>query len=224
MAARCAGVPGDHRHDHVTPVHDVDRFLPADLAHRPGVGGVARVAQRLLGDDRGRVDEPRDHPDVGPADRRVVEDVVEFGLARQQVVEHRLARLAQVLRDPVQQLGVADFVLDLRGERQLAAQSRSSHQPLALGQDAHELGVGVHLDESQDGRSVLVGHGVDGLDLAAVHDVRLEPLEPGVIRLVVRAHRRAAAGPFGGGEHRIERERVGHRISLRLCRAIVSGR
>ncbi len=149
---------------------------------------------------------------------------MELGLAREQVVEHRLARLPEILRDPVEQLGVADFVLDLGGERQLAAKGRSTHQPLALGQDAHELRVGVHLDEAQDGRPVLVGHGVDGLDLAAAHHVRLEPLEPRVVRLVVRPHRGAAARPFGWRQDRIERERVGHGISLRLCRAIVSGR
>ena len=41
MAARCAGGAGRHGHDHVAAVHDVDRFLPADLAHRPGVRRVA---------------------------------------------------------------------------------------------------------------------------------------------------------------------------------------
>ena len=167
-------------------MHDVDRLLPADLAHRPRVRRVRRVAQRLLGDDRGGVDEPGDHPDIGPADRRVVEDVVELGLPGEQVVEHRLARLAEVLGDAVEQLGVPDLVLDLRGQGQLPAQGRRPHQPLALGQDAHQLAVGVHLDEAQDGRPVLVGHPVGRLDLAAGRDVRLEQRVPLVVRQVRR--------------------------------------
>ena len=105
-------------------MHDVDRFLPADLAHRPRVRRVAAVAQRLLGDDRRGVHEPGDHADVGPADRRVVEDVVELRLAGEQVVEHRLARLAEVLGHAVEQLGVPDLVLDLGGQGELAAQGR----------------------------------------------------------------------------------------------------
>ena len=91
---------------------------------------------------------------------------MELRLAREQVVEHRLARLAEVLGDPVQQLGVPDLVLDLGRQGELAAQRRSAHQPLALGQDAHQLAVGVHLDEAQDRRPVLVGHPVGRLDLA----------------------------------------------------------
>ena len=193
-------------------MHDVDRFLPADLAHRPGVRRVRAVPQRLLGDDRGRIDEPGDHPDVGPADRRVVEDVVELRLAGEQVVEHRLARLAEVLGDPVQQLGVPDLVLDLGGQGELAAERRRSHQPLALGEDAHELGVRVHLDEAQDGGPILVGHRVGRFDLAAGHDVRLEPLEPGVVCLVVVTGRGGTGRAVGRREHGIERERIGHSV------------
>ena len=82
----------------------------------------------------------------------------------------------------------------------------------------------MHLDEAQDGGSVFVGHRVDRLDLAAVHDVRLEALEPGVVGLVVRANGRPASRPFGRREDRIERERVGHGISVRLCREAVRNR
>jgi hypothetical protein len=69
---------------------------------------------------------------------------------------------------------VADLVLDLAGERELPAQGRRAHDPVALRQHAHELGVGVHLDELQDGGAVLVGHPVVGLDLATRPDVREE--------------------------------------------------
>ena len=99
---------------------------------------------------------------------------MELRLAGQQVVEHRLARLAQVLGDSVQQLGMTDLVLDLGREGQLPAQRRRAHDPFALGQDAHELAVGVHLDEAQDARPVLVGHPVVRLDLATADDVGLE--------------------------------------------------
>ena len=42
---------------------------------------------------------------------------------------------------------MADLVLHLRGQRQLPLQRRRAQDPLALGQDAHQLRVGVHLDE-----------------------------------------------------------------------------
>ncbi len=51
---------------------------------------------------------------------RVVEDVVELRLAGDQVGEALLARLAEVLDDAVDQLRVADLVLHLRGQRELA--------------------------------------------------------------------------------------------------------
>ena len=146
---------------------------------------------------------------------RVVEDVVELRLAGEQVVEHRLARLAEVLGDSVQQLRVADLVLDLGGERELAAEGRRAHDPLALGEHAHELRVGVHLDEAQHGGPVLVRHPVVRLDLAARSDVRLEVREPLVVaprRSPARARRRL---PLGRRQDGIERERVGHAVSLR---------
>ncbi len=115
-------------------------------------------------------------PDVGPAVGRVVEDVVELGLAGQQVGEHVLAGLAQVLGHPVQELGVADLVLDLGREGQLALEGRGPQDPLPLGQHAHQLGVGVHLDEPADGPAVLLGHPVGRLHLATRGDVPVELL------------------------------------------------
>ena len=58
-----------------------------------------------------------------------------------------LARLAEVLDDAVDQLRVADLVLDLRGERELPLQRRRAEDPVALGEHAHQLRVAVHLDE-----------------------------------------------------------------------------
>jgi ABC-type uncharacterized transport system YnjBCD ATPase subunit len=96
-----------------------------------------------------------------------VEDVVELALAGGQVGEALLARLAEILDDAVDQLRVADLVLHLRRQRELPLQRRRAEDPLALGQDAHQLRVAVHLDELDQPRAVLVGHPVARLDLAA---------------------------------------------------------
>ena len=104
-------------------------------------GAYEHLSSAFWRDDRGRVDEPGDHADVAPRLRRVVEDVVELRLAGDQVVEALLARLAEVLDDAVDQLRVADLVLHLRRQRELALQRRRAQDPLALGQDAHQLRV-----------------------------------------------------------------------------------
>jgi hypothetical protein len=62
-----------------------------------------------------------------------VEDVVELRLAGDQVVEAPLARLAEILDDAVDQLAVADLVLDLRRQRELPLQRRRAQDPVALG-------------------------------------------------------------------------------------------
>ena len=80
---------------------------------------------------------------------------------------------------------MADLVLDLARQGELSTQRRRPHDPVALGQDAHQLRVGVHLDELQDRGAVLVGHPVVRLDLAAGADVGEERLR--VTGLVRRA-------------------------------------
>src|SRR5664279_6272115 len=100
----------------------MERLLPADLLHDPRVRRVRALEQRLLADDRGRVDEPGDDADVAPRLRRIVEDVVELRLALDEVGEALLSRLAEVLDDAIDQLRVTDLVLHLRGERELALQ------------------------------------------------------------------------------------------------------
>src|SRR4029079_16566974 len=112
----------------------------------------------------------------------VVEDVVELGPAVHQVVEHGLAGLAAVLGHPVQDLTVADLILDLGGERQLALEGRRPGDPRPLREGPHHLGVGVHLDELQGGQAVLVGHPLARLDLLARVDARLELGHAVVIR------------------------------------------
>jgi len=109
-----------------------------------------------------------------------MEDVVELALARDQVVETCLARFAEVLDHAVDELCVPDLVLHLGGEGELPLQARRAQDPLALGQDAHQLRVAVHLDELAQPRAVLVGHPVGRLDLAAV----LHVLEEFVLALL----------------------------------------
>jgi hypothetical protein len=105
-----------------------------------------------------------------------VEHVVELRPARDEVGEALRARLAEVLDDAVEELRVPRLVLHLRRQRELALEGRSAQDPLALGQDAHELRVGVHLDELDQARPVLVGHPVVGLDDASGVDVLEELL------------------------------------------------
>ena len=76
---------------------------------------------------------------------------------------------------------MADLVLHLRGQRELSLEGRRAEDPLALGQDAHQLRVAVHLDELDQPGPVLVGHPVARLDLAAALHV-LEKF------LLLRAH------------------------------------
>ena len=141
---------------------------------------------------------------------RVMEDVVELRLAREQVLEHRLARLAKILRNAVEELRVADLVLDLGRQGELPPQRRRPHDPLPLREHAHQLAVGVHLDESEDALAVFVGHPVGRLDLAAGEDVLFEVAEPLVLRqVVVERQPRSIAGR----QDRVEGKRVGHRWS-----------
>ena len=96
---------------------------------------------------------------------------MELRLARDEVGEALLARLAEVLDDAVDELRVARLVLHLRRERELALEGRRAEDPLALGQHAHQLRVAVHLDELHEPRAVLVGHPVAGLDEPSGLDV-----------------------------------------------------
>jgi hypothetical protein len=102
---------------------------------------------------------------------------------------------------------VPDLVLDLRGQGQLPPKRGCPHQPLALGEDTHQLAVGVHLDEAQDGGPVLVGHPVGRLDLEPGRDMLLEQRVSLVVRQVL-VERRAPA--LERAEDRFEGERVGH--------------
>ena len=103
-----------------------------------------------------------------------MKDVVELRPPRDQVVEHLLARLAEILGYAVDQLGVADLVLHLRRERELPLQRRRLEDPLALGQHAHQLAVRVHLDELDELLPVLLRQPVRRLGLASLLHVGQE--------------------------------------------------
>jgi hypothetical protein len=100
-----------------------------------------------------------------------MEDVVELRLPIDEVGEALLARLAEILDDAVDELRVPDLVLHLRRQRELALERGSTEDPLALGQDAHELGVAVHLDELDQLLPIVLRHPVGRLDLSAGLDV-----------------------------------------------------
>src|SRR5215210_885403 len=163
--------PRDHREHGVAAVEDVKRLLPADLLHHARVRRIGALEERLLADDRRGVDEPRDHADVAPTPRRVVEDVVELRPARDEVVEAGAARLPEVLDDAVDELAVADLVLDLRRQCELPLQRRRAQDPVPLREHPHQLGVPVHLDELDQPGAVLGRHPVVRLDEPAGLDI-----------------------------------------------------
>ena len=85
---------------------------------------------------------------------------MELRLARDEIVEAGAPRLAEVLDDAIDELRMADLVLDLRRERELPLQRRRAEDPVPLGQHAHQLGVAVHLDELDELRAIFVRHPV----------------------------------------------------------------
>ena len=103
---------------------------------------------------------------------------------------------------------MADFVLDLGRQRELASEGGRSEDPLAFRQHAHQLAVGVHLDEAQDALPVFVRHPVARLDLAARENVLLERGVAFVVRqLLVEGQSAALAWRQDG----LEGDRIGHR-------------
>src|ERR671919_340701 len=179
------GGAADELERELLAVAEVHRLLGADPTHRPDVWEVRAVEERLLGDQRGAVDQPADHGHVAPRLGRVVEHVVELGPPVDEVVPHVVAALAEVLGHPVQDLGVPSLILHLRGQGQLPLQRGRPRNPLALGEATHHLGIRVHLDELQQRGPILIGHPLAGLDLLAAIDPSLELGHPLLV-----AHRR----------------------------------
>src|SRR3546814_14434592 len=63
------------------------RFFLAHPYHGARIRAVGTSAQGNLVDDGGAVDQPSDHADIGPGQRRVIENAGILGLARVQVVD-----------------------------------------------------------------------------------------------------------------------------------------
>ena len=70
------------RHHDLVALALVEAFLLADADHGARVGAVAAAAERDLVHDRRAVHQPADGADVGPRQRRIVEDRGILGLAR----------------------------------------------------------------------------------------------------------------------------------------------
>src|SRR5205814_9000809 len=86
-------------------------------------------------------------------------------------------------------------------------------QPFAFGADAHQLAVGMHLDEAEDGHPIFVGHPVGRFDLEPGLDMRLEQGESLIVgQVVVECRATALERP----EDRFEGERIGHGLVV-LC-------
>ena len=141
----------------------VEGLLLADPDHRAGVGTERAAAQRDLVDDGGAVDEPADRPDVGPGQRRVVEDRGVLLAARVQLVEQVGPVHAERLGGGVQVEAVTRLVLHLGHQDRLAAQARGAADPVALGLHADDLGVRVLGDLADQRLAVGLRHLVAGL-------------------------------------------------------------
>ena len=152
----------------------VEGLLLADPDHGAGVRAVGAAAQRHLVDDRGAVDQPADRADVGPGQRRVVEDrgvLLPPGVQR---VEQVGAVHAERLGGGVQVEAVAGLVLHLGHQDRLAAQARRPADPVALGLHADDLGVRVLGDLAHQRAPVGLRHLVAGLDAALARQQRAE--------------------------------------------------
>ncbi|OIQ73285.1 hypothetical protein GALL_450780 [mine drainage metagenome] len=166
-----------HREQRVVALALVEALLAADADHRPRVRRVRAAAQRNLVHDRRAVDQPADDADVGPVQRRVVEDRAVLGLAGVQLADQFVARHAQRLRRGVQVQAVAAFVLHLGEQDGLALEGRRAGDPVALGQHADDFRMRMLADLPNQRLAVMLGHPVLGLDEPAVVDPCLEAVE-----------------------------------------------
>ncbi len=154
----------------------MEGLLLADPDHGARVRAVAAAAERDLVADRGAVDQPADHTDVGEGEGRVVEDRGVLLAAGDQLLREFGAVHAEGLGGGVEVQAVAGLVLGLREQDRLAPQGGGPGEPVALGLHADDLGVGVLGDLADEGRPVGVGHPVAGLDALLRGDDGLERL------------------------------------------------
>ena len=98
----------------------VERLLLADPDHGPGIGPVRAPGEHHLVGDGGSVDEPADGADVGPGQRRVVEDRRVLVLAHVEQLLQLVPPHAECLGRRVEVETVTGLVLDLGHEDRLA--------------------------------------------------------------------------------------------------------
>ena len=172
--AFCSGVPAAELHHDVEALPLVEALFLADADHRARIRAERAAAQRNLVHDRRAVDQPADRADVGPGQRRIVEDARILGLAGMQVGDQLVARHAERLGRAVEIEPVARFVLDLGHQDRLALQGRRARDPVALGQHADDLRVRMLRNLPDQRLAIGLGHPVLGLDLDVGVDSRLE--------------------------------------------------
>ena len=167
-------MPRAQRHHDLKTLALVKGFLLADADHRARIGTVGTAAQRDLVHDRRAIDQPADRADIGPGQRRIVEDRGIFCLARQHQVDQLFARGAERLGRGIEIKPVAAFVLHFRQQRRLAAQRRRAGDPVAFGQHADDFGMGVLRDLPRQRLAIGRGHPVIRLDALFGIDARLK--------------------------------------------------
>ena len=176
------------RHHDLKALALMEGFLLADADHRARIGTVGAAAQRDLVHDRGAIDQPADRADVGPGQRRIIEDRGIFRLPRQHQVDQFLARGAERLGGGVEIEPVAAFVLHFGQQCRLAAQRWRTRDPVAFGKHADDFGMRVLGDLPRQRLAVGSRHPVVRLDALVGVDARLKLRGPcGVLNVAVFA-------------------------------------
>ena len=161
-----------HLHHDVIALTLVETFFLADAHHGAGIGAVRGALQMHLIHDRGAIHQPADRPHIGPGQGRVVEDRRIFHLALMQQLDQLVPADAQCFSSAVKVKAVARLVLHLGQQDRLAFQGGRAGDPVALGQLADNLGMGVLADLADQCAAIVIGHPVLGLDLfIGVHTI-----------------------------------------------------
>ena len=156
----------------------VEAFFLAHADHRAGIGAVAGALQRHLVHDRGAVDQPADRADVGPGQRRIIEDGAEYlALPLMQRLDHLLAAGAERLRRAIKVEAVPGLVLHLGEQDRLAPKRRRAADPIAFGKHADDLAMRMLADLPGQRPPIGLGHPILGLDELVRRDPRLERFE-----------------------------------------------
>ncbi len=147
--------------------------------------------QRHLVHDRSTVDKPADRADIGPGQRRVVEDRRIFRLPRKQLLGELVARHAERFGGAIEIEPVARLVLHLGEQDRLAVERRRAGDPVAFGKLSDDFRMGVLRNLPDQRLAIALGHPFLGLDL----DIGIDPLLEGAF---LRVHLVERLGPGAG--------------------------